>query len=342
MTQTATTRAARQTGEPLIVCESLVKIYKLEQVELLALQGLDLLVDRGEVMAIVGQSGSGKSTLMNILGGLDRPTAGRATVGGRDLLKMSERALNEYRRHHVGFVWQQTARNLIPYLNAQQNVELPMLMAGTRGSARRAWARELLEMVGIAHRRDHRLDQMSGGEQQRVAIAVALANKPELLLADEPTGELDSATAKTIFGIFHELNERLGTTVAIVSHDPQIATHVARVVAIRDGKTSSETLRQPAEAAATPDAQQEHSFVEYTVLDPAGRLQVPEEYRERYGIGGRVTLEALPDGIVIRPVEGDERPVSRALVEADEPPPPRPTLGERLRGRLGRKRSGEE
>ncbi len=325
-------------SEPLIICENLVKIYKMSQIELLALQGLDLTVERGEVMALVGSSGSGKSTLMNILGGLDRPTAGRVVVGGRELLKLSESALNTYRRHKVGFVWQQTARNLIPYLDAQQNVELPMLMAGTRPAERREWAAELLEAVGIAHRRDHRLDQMSGGEQQRVAIAVALANRPELLLADEPTGELDSVTAQAIFDIFHWLNQRYGLTVVIVSHDPQIGKHVARVVAIRDGKTSSETLRQTADTTAAREA--EHHFVEYTVLDPAGRLQVPEEYRERYGIGRRVTLEALPDGIVIRPIAGERRAV-KALVESDEPPPPRASWGGRLSKLLRRQRGSE-
>lgn len=325
-------------SEPLIICENLVKIYKMAQIELLALQGLDLTVERGEVMALIGSSGSGKSTLMNILGGLDRPTAGRVVVGGRELLKLSEPALNTYRRHEVGFVWQQAARNLIPYLNAGQNVELPMLMAGTRPAQRREWAAELLDAVGIAHRRDHRLDQMSGGEQQRVAVAVALANRPELLLADEPTGELDSVTAQAIFDIFHWLNEKYGLTVVIVSHDPQIGKHVARVVAIRDGKTSSETVRQAVETTVTREA--EHHFVEYTVLDPAGRLQVPEEYRERYGIGRRVTLEALPDGIVIRPIPGERRAV-KALVESDEPPPPRPSWAGRLSKVLRRQRGSE-
>src|SRR3954471_22112274 len=220
-------------SEPLIVCENLVKIYKMAQIELLALQGLDLQVDRGEVMALVGASGSGKSTLMNILGGLDRPTAGKVAVGGLELLKLSERRLNTYRRHNVGFVWQQVARNLVPYLNAEQNIELPMLMAGTRPSARRAWSAELLDAVGIGHRKKHKLDQLSGGEQQRIAIAVALANHPDLLLADEPTGELDSSTAKQIFDIFHRLNQSYGLTVVVVSHDPQIANDVSRVVAIR-------------------------------------------------------------------------------------------------------------
>ncbi len=328
-------------SEPLIVCENLVKIYKMAQIELLALQGLDLTVDQGEVMALVGASGSGKSTLMNILGGLDRPTAGKVLVGGRDLLKMSQGRLNNYRRHHVGFVWQQTARNLIPYLNAAQNVELPMLMAGTRPAERRVWAAELLEAVGIAHRRHHRLDQLSGGEQQRVAIAVGLANRPELLLADEPTGELDSVTANAIFDIFHSLNDRFGLTVVIVSHDPQIAQHVARVVAIRDGKTSSETLRRPVVVTADETASRpEQHFVEYTVLDPAGRLQVPEEFRDRYGIGRRVTLEAVEGGIVIRPIAGERKPV-KSLVESDEPPPPRPTLANRLRKALGSKRGAQ-
>src|ERR671932_1618158 len=320
-------------SEPLIVCENVVKIYKMGQVEVLALQGLDLTVERGEVMSLVGASGSGKSTLMNILGGLDRPTAGKAVVNGLDLLKLSERRLNDYRRHHVGFVWQQTGRNLVPYLNAEQNVELPMLMAGTQPADRRVWTAELLEAVGMANRRHHRLDQLSGGEQQRVAIAVALANRPELLLADEPTGELDSGTAKMIFDIFHGLNQSYGLTVVIVSHDPQIAHHVARVVAIRDGKTSIETLRRPARdettngSAATTEA--EHQLIEYTVLDPAGRMQVPEEYRERYGIGRRAILEALPDGLVIRPIPG-ERHVVKPLVENDEPPPPRPTFWGRM------------
>ncbi len=329
-------------SEPLIICENLVKIYKMATIELLALQGLDLTVEQGEVMALVGTSGSGKSTLMNILGGLDRPTAGKVLVGGRDLLKLSQRKLNTYRRHNVGFVWQQTSRNLIPYLNAQQNVELPMLMAGTRPAERRVWADELLDAVGIAHRRDHRLDQLSGGEQQRVAIAVALSNRPDLLLADEPTGELDSVTAQSIFDIFHGLNQSYGLTVLIVSHDPQIARHVPRVVAIRDGKTSSETLRRPAEAAsATAEAgPAEQHFVEYTVLDPAGRLQVPEEFRDRYGIGRRATLEALEDGIIIRAIPG-ERQAVKALVESDEPPPPRPTLLTRMRKVLGAKRGAE-
>ncbi|MCP4513955.1 MAG: ABC transporter ATP-binding protein, partial [Delftia sp.] len=231
----------------MITCENLVKIYKIADLEIVALQGLDLIVEKGETLGIVGASGSGKSTLLNILGGLDRPSAGRVTVDGQDLLKLSDGALNRYRRNKVGFVWQQTSRNLIPYLTAQENVELPMTVAGMMRREKRAWTRELLDAVGLHDRRRHRLMQLSGGQQQRVGIAVALANKPALLLGDEPTGEVDSATAQTIMDTFHRLGETLGLTTIIVTHDPRIARQVDRVVAIRDGKTSTETIRRVAQ-----------------------------------------------------------------------------------------------
>jgi putative ABC transport system ATP-binding protein len=310
--------------DPLILCDNLVKIYKIDEIEVVALQGLDLKVEQGEVMSLVGSSGSGKTTLLNVLGGLDRPSAGRVLVAGNDLLKLSDIALNSYRRRYVGFVWQQKARNLIPYLDAERNVELPMIMSGVGRRARRAWARELIEAVGLSARRGHRLAQLSGGEQQRVAIAVALANRPALLLADEPTGELDSATAETIFEVFHSLNRTYGLTVVIVSHDPQIARFVDRVVAIRDGKTSSETLRKNREPEnREPDTQAgdhatEHVFEELAMLDSAGRLQVPKEARERYGIGDRVRIEETPEGLLLRPV-ASAAPVRR-LADPDEPP----------------------
>jgi putative ABC transport system ATP-binding protein len=322
-------------SEPLILCDNLVKIYKLDAVEVVALQGLDLTVQPGEVMALVGASGSGKTTLMNVLGGLDRPSAGRVIVAGHDLLKLSDMALNDYRRRMVGFVWQQTARNLIPYLNVEQNIEMPMIMSGVGQRARREWVRELVGAVGLTARRGHKLAQLSGGEQQRVAIAVALANRPTLLLADEPTGELDSATAATIFELFHSLNRALGLTVVIVSHDPNVARQVDRVVAIRDGKTSSETVRKSREPRAEnqehgdgDEAHAEHVFEELVMLDSAGRLQVPKEVRERYGIGNRIRMEETADGLLLRPVEGAAAPVRR-LAAPDEPPP-------RKVGRLGR------
>lgn len=299
-------------AEPIITCESLVKIYKIQDVEVLALQGLDLTVQRGELMGIVGASGSGKSTLMNVLGGLVRPSAGKVLVDGHDLLKLSDVAINKYRREEVGFVWQQGSRNLIPYLNARENVEMPMMLAGVNGRRTRQQAEELLDMVGLSHRRTHYLRQMSGGEQQRVAIAVALANNPSILLADEPTGELDTATALTIYEAFQTLNQELGITILIVSHDPTIAKHVQRVMAIRDGKAASETVRRRKKQSATEMAQveehlEEEHFEELTVLDSAGRLQLPKSYREALQIDTRVRMEMVDDTIIIRPVPPDEQ-----------------------------------
>jgi ABC-type lipoprotein export system ATPase subunit/bifunctional DNA-binding transcriptional regulator/antitoxin component of YhaV-PrlF toxin-antitoxin module len=313
--------------EPLILCENLVKIYKLDEIEVVALQGLDMRVEAGEVMSIVGSSGSGKTTLLNVLGGLDRPSAGRVVVAGNDLLKLSDSQQDQYRRRYVGFIWQQKARNLIPYLNTEQNVELPMIMSGVGSRERREWAGELIDAVGLSQRRYHRLAQMSGGEQQRVAIAVALSNRPALLLGDEPTGELDSNTAETIFEIFHNLNRMYGLTVVIVSHDPQIARFVDRVVAIRDGKTSSEIRRSEPTAAErdrTDGVVSEQRYEELVVLDSAGRLQVPKEIRERYNIGDRVHMEETPEGLLIRPVEGATIAVKR-LTEPDLPPAAKPT-----------------
>ena len=242
-------------SEPIIVCENLVKIFKVAELEVVALQGLDLTVQRGELLGIVGSSGSGKSTLMNVLGGLVRPSAGQVVVNGHDLLKLSDAAQSKYRREEVGFVWQQAARNLIPYLSAIENVTLPMTLAGRERQARQR-AGELLDLVGLAERRDHRLPQLSGGEQQRVAIAVALANRPSLLLADEPTGELDSTTALTIYEALRALNRELGVTILIVSHDRTIVRHVGRVMAIRDGKTAGETVRRARPAAGQPAPEQ--------------------------------------------------------------------------------------
>jgi putative ABC transport system ATP-binding protein len=289
-------------SEPLIVCENLVKIYRLNQeggasVEVQALQGLDITVAEGEMIGIVGASGSGKSTLLNILGGLDRPTGGRALVCNKDLGRMSERALDEYRRQTVGFVWQQAARNLISYLTALENVELPLTLSGKVGKLAREYALELLELVGLRERMDHRLEELSGGEQQRVAVAIALANKPRLLLADEPTGELDTATAQTIYDLMRDLNKRLGLTIVIVSHDLGIARHVDRVVAVRDGKLESETVR------VQKSDSDEHHLVELAVVDAAGRLQIPREYLEQFNIHRRVQVELTETGILIRPPE---------------------------------------
>jgi ABC-type lipoprotein export system ATPase subunit len=274
---------------PFVLCENLVKIHKVANIEVVALQGLDLRVKRGELLGIVGSSGSGKSTLLNVLGGLDRPSAGKALVGGHNLLTMSAHHLNEYRRLQVGFVWQQGGRNLVPYLTAKQNVELPMLLAGRslwRASKRAA---ELLDAVGLGTRMHHRINGMSGGEQQRAAIAIALANEPPLLLADEPTGELDSSTALLIYQLFRDIQTRYGVTVVIVSHDREIARHVDRVVGIQDGKVATEI------GVHTGGMMR-------TVLDSAGRLQIPKAVRQQLGIDGQVTMETTDEGILVRPV----------------------------------------
>jgi ABC-type lipoprotein export system ATPase subunit len=297
-------RAAGGRGaEAAISCDNLVKIYKVADLEVVALQGLDLVVEPGELIAIVGASGSGKSTLLNILGGLDIPSAGRASVAGHDLLAMNARERTLFRRQAVGFVWQQTARNLLPYLTAAQNVELPMILDGFPRRHRRDRARELLDLVGLSERAKHRPAQLSGGEQQRVAIAVAIANGPQVLLADEPTGELDTATSEAIFGVLRTANEREKVTVVVVTHDPQVSEQVGRTVTIRDGRTSSETLRR-----AGLDAAGAHEIVaeEFAVLDRAGRLQLPSEYVEALELERRVRLTLDQDHINVFP-DGRER-----------------------------------
>lgn len=298
---------AHQDDEYMIKCENLVKIYKTSEIEVVALQGLDLLVKRGELMAIVGNSGSGKSTLLNMLGGLDRPSAGQLFVDGKNLLKFTDKDYVDYKRSTVGFVWQNNARNLVPYLTAVQNVELPMLLQGRK--KRRERALELLNKVGLLKRKNSRLDQMSGGEQQRVAIAIALANNPKLLLADEPTGSVDTKTSNVILDIFKELNRTEGLTIVIVTHDVKLARHIDRVVAIRDGRTSSEIVRRRSykEDLAELDAQSEavkteaendedFTHEELVVLDRAGRLQLPKDYMDQMGLHGGDRVKVELDG----------------------------------------------
>ncbi|QCB94375.1 ABC transporter ATP-binding protein [Cellulomonas shaoxiangyii] len=282
----------------LIVCESLVRIYQSEGIEVQALQGLDLLVEAGEMVAVVGASGSGKSTLLSVLSGLDVPTAGRVRVGPWDLMAMNARDRVRYRRTMVGFVWQQTARNLVPYLTAAENVALPMALAGRPRKQRAADAAGLLDVLGVGYCAGRRPAQMSGGEQQRVAIATALANAPQVLLADEPTGELDTATSADVLEALRAVNRDLGTTVVVVTHDPGVSEHVQRTVAIRDGRTSSEVLRR----TATRDDGTEHVVAEeFAVLDRAGRVQLPREYRETLDLVGRVRLALEQSHVEVHP-----------------------------------------
>jgi ABC-type lipoprotein export system ATPase subunit len=235
---------------------------------------------------------------MNILGGLDVPSAGKAVVAGHLLGEMGRRERTEYRRREIGFVWQQTGRNLLPYLTARQNVELPMLLNGIGGRARDERAADLLARVGLAERGDHRPERLSGGEQQRVAIAVALANQPAVLFADEPTGELDTVTAHDVFDLLRTVNHELGVTIVVVTHDPLVSEQVSRTVAIRDGRTSSETLRR---RAVTEQGDHHVISEEYAVLDRVGRLQLPRAHVEALGLERRVRLVLEADHVSVWP-----------------------------------------
>lgn len=277
---------------PYIVCEDLFKIYKIADLEVVALRGLDLKVGKGEMVAVVGASGSGKTTLLNILAGYDIPSAGRVTVGTRDLLMMASSDTETYRRREVGFVWQQTGRNLFPYLTVVENVELPMMIINEDPLQRIERSKALVEMVGLGHRMGHKPDELSGGEQQRAAIAVAFANNPPLLLADEPTGELDDATADEILTLLGTINRDLHTTIVIVTHDSNIVRKVDRVVKITDGKTSTELVRSR-EAVGDSEKENRTAINEYVLIDGAGRVQIPDEILDKIDIGERakITLE---------------------------------------------------
>ena len=286
-----------------IECLDLVRIFSAEGVEVQALQGLNLEVDRGELTAIIGASGSGKSTLLSILSGLDAPTAGSATVAGHDLQTMSTRERTMYRRETVGFVFQQTARNLLPYFTAAENVALALAVAHQPRRTRAARVTELLGLLEITGVQDRIPAQMSGGQQQRVAIAVALANEPEVLFADEPTGELDEASSALVLEAMRDVNERLGVTILIVTHDQSVSGHVRRTVQIRDGRTSTEVLRSTRTDA---DGVEEHIAQEYAVLDRVGRLQLPQDYLTRLSMRDRVRLELESRHIEIHPTTTDE------------------------------------
>src|SRR5580692_7503717 len=256
-------------ADGMIVCDRLVRIYSGKGIEVQALQGLDLLIAEGELTALIGAAGSGKSTLMNILAGLDTPTAGAVWVAGRDLGAMTAKDRLSYRRKVAGFIWQQTSRNLLPYMTARQNVLLPM-----------------------------RLSALGRGEQRRRAIATALANQPKVLLADEPTGELDSATARDVFAALQTANTELGATVLVVTHDSAVSSQVRRTIALRDGKTSSETIRH---SATDEQGQTTLHAREYATLDRAGRVQLPRAMTRRLGIRNRVELQEEPDHIGVWP-----------------------------------------
>ncbi|WP_241237049.1 ABC transporter ATP-binding protein [Georgenia faecalis] len=300
---------------PDIWCEDLVRIFSTEGVEVQALQGLTLRVERGDLVAIVGASGSGKSTLLTILSGLDRPTGGSAVVAGTDLLTMGRAERVRYQRHTVGFVWQQTSRNLLPYLTAAENIAVPLVLAGAK--ARAARVDELIDVLGIGYCRDRRPEQMSGGEQQRTAIAVALANSPRVLLADEPTGELDDATSVEVLEALRAASERLGVTVLIVTHDPTVSEHVRRTVQIRDGRTSTEVLRR---TEVDHTGAEVHVAEEFAVMDRSGRLQLPADFVGALGLRDRVRLALETDHVGVWPDAPTPRPTAAEAPAAATPP----------------------
>ncbi|MEO8095412.1 MAG: ABC transporter ATP-binding protein [Pseudolysinimonas sp.] len=290
-----------------IECADLVRIFSAEGVEVQALQGLTLSVERGELTAIVGASGSGKSTLLAILSGLDVPTAGSARVAGHDLLAMSTRERTQYRRHTVGFVWQQTARNLLPYLTAAENIAMSLSVARAPLRTRGPRVDELLDLLGIGPMRDRRPAEMSGGQQQRVAIAVALANEPEVVFADEPTGELDEVNSQLVFDAMRSVNETLGVTVLIVTHDQDVSAQVRRTVQIRDGRTSTEMLRS---TRTDEFGVEQHHAQEFAVLDRVGRMQLPQEYMSSLSMRDRVRLELEQDHVQVHPTTPVVEPVT--------------------------------
>jgi ABC-type lipoprotein export system ATPase subunit len=285
-------------ADVLVESHNLVKIYKANNLEVVALQGLDLRVPRGEMLALVGPSGAGKSTLLNILGGLDEPSAGRCEVAGVDLTRLTRRERLLYRRRIVGHVWQQTGRNLLNDMTLLDNVITPMMLAGYPVSRRRSRAKDLLGLVGLGERVDYKPERLSGGEQQRGALAVALANEPPLLLADEPTGELDSVTATEVLKLLRALNAELGLTTIVVTHDTHVAEAMDRSVAIRDGRTSTEVRH-----AETDE--------ETVIIDGVGRLQIPRAALDAIPFGGRARVHVTDDHVELWP--------AGALTESGKP-----------------------
>ena len=246
------------TRDALISFRDVYKIYRVADTGVVALGGVSFDIGEGEFLAIVGPSGSGKSTILNMIGGLDRSTAGSVEVEGRDLGRLGEDELTVYRRDRVGFVWQGTARNLVPYLSVAENVRLPATARGLTVPAAARAPIELLDVVGLADRAKHRPGQLSGGEQQRVAVAVALANVPKILLADEPTAELDSESAALVLEAFRQVNQEFGVTIVMVTHDLLAARRASRQLRLRDGQLLVEGL--PSEP-----------------VGPDGRLRLPDD-----------------------------------------------------------------
>lgn len=283
-----------------INCKQVVKAYRVSDHEIVALRGIDFTMERGEMVAIIGPSGAGKSSLMNLLGGLDSPTAGKLTVDNQDLLALKGRKLADYRLRQVGFVWQQVERNLLPHRTALANVTLPMMMAGMPIWKRRQRARELLRAVGLEDHMRKKPAQLSGGQQQRIAIAVALANEPHLLLADEPTGALDRQTAVQIMDLIGELRQKYGLTILMVTHDMAMAAYADRILTLRDG-----ALGQDLSDFGNPSGSK---------IDDDGRIRLPDAVKSHLDGADRIAVEIRPEGVLLRP-EVDEEDDTHALLQ---------------------------
>ena len=293
----------------IVQCDGLVKLYKTNEVEAMALQGLELNIERGELIAIIGKSGSGKSTLLNIIGALEQPSAGKIIIDGEDLSLMSRKELEKLRRKKIGFIWQKSSQNLFPYMTAVENVESQLYYQKMSKAERRKKALELLEEVGLKDKADSFPREMSGGEQQRVTIAAALIKDPEILLADEPTGAVDTKTSDMIQNLFRKLNQERGITVIIVTHDISLANKVNRVVMISDGRVTTEKVMKEKYQKSISSLDSETfdmSLVheEYSVLDKAGRLKLSDEIREQTGITStRVKVEVVDGKVVISSID---------------------------------------
>lgn len=304
---------------PYVICKRIVKIYRVGDHELVALRGIDFEMEKGEIVAIIGPSGAGKSSLLNLLGGLDTPTAGQLTVDGRNLLELKGRKLADYRLKHVGFLWQQVERNLLPHRSALRNITLPMMLAGVSPWERTRRAKELMEAVGLGQHIRKRPAQLSGGQQQRTAIAVSLANHPGLLLADEPTGALDRASSEQVMELLHDLRDKLGLTILMVTHDLEIATHADRILTLRDGALGQDLT---------------HADEEKPAMDKEGRILLPQAVRSQLNEALHITVEIRPEGVLLRP-EADEADETHSVLQdmlpQDAPP-------ERRRWRLFRRK----
>ncbi|MGZ4638868.1 MAG: ABC transporter ATP-binding protein [Actinomycetes bacterium] len=280
MTDTVT-QATAGTGGLAVRCDSLVHIYRVEGNDVVALRGVDLDVDAGERVALLGPSGSGKSTLLNLIGGLLRPSAGRLLVGPHDVGKMNERQLLGMRATAVGMVLQGAARNLLPFATAEENVRFAQRAVPRERRRQVPGPRKLLESLQLGDIAGARLSSLSGGEQQRVAVAVGVANGPGVLLADEPTSQLDAPAREQVLGLLERVNEQFGTTVVLVTHDPEVGLHLGRTVTMRGGRVGAEGRRGE----------------QFSVIDKDGSVHLPEELLDEWPPGTLVRGHRDEDGL---------------------------------------------